>query len=126
MANMIKKNDSLYLDALAWMGYRYAMGMTDYVGEKGYSPMDLFLTFVTENGINFEEGLSRYESITVEVARDGQISYKAEMKPESEESKSSFWPNSSIDDYLGWDALASFFYPKCQRLVGSWTMAKRN
>ena len=232
MANKIKKNDGLYLDALAWMGYRYAMGMTDYVGRKGYSeleryrqfmdiefgteefralvgafcdflkrkkikdvvdlkeryleqnliwlsknyamgrhsyaashwqdivcygqdvlsedqqirnaidirreiathlkfgtpyfrmpyyleedysPMDLFLTFVTENGIDFEEGLSRYESITVEVSRDGKIIYKAEMKPESDESKSRFWPNSSIDDYLGWDALASFFYPKCHK-----------
>lgn len=35
MTNKIKKNDGLYLDALAWMGYRYAMGMTDYVGRKG-------------------------------------------------------------------------------------------
>ena len=232
MTKRIGRNDEFYRDALAWMGYRYAMGMTDYVGRKGYSeleryrefmdiefgseefralvsafcdflkrkkikdivdlkeryleqnliwlsknyamgrhsyaashwqdivcygqdvlsedqqirnaidirceiashlkfgtpyfrmpyyleedysPMDLFLTFVTEKGIDFEEGLSRYESITVEVARDGGVTYKAEMKQETDESKSRFWPQNSIDDYLGWDALASFFYPKCHK-----------
>ena len=29
MSNKIKKNDRLYQDALIWMGYRYAIGLTE-------------------------------------------------------------------------------------------------
>ena len=231
MGKRIGRNDGFYKEALAWMGYRYAMGMTDYVGEKGYSeleryrqfmdidfgseefralvgafcdflrrrkikdvidlkdryleqnliwlsknyamgrhsyaashwqdivrygcdvlsedqrrhcaidirrmlqshlqfmspmfripynleelysPMDLFMTFITENGIDSEEELARYKSISVEVTAEGKIEYQAVMQPE-DEVQHSFWAHSSIDDYLGWDALASFFYPPCHK-----------
>lgn len=233
MSKRIGKQDDFYKEALAWMGYRYAMGMTDYVGRKGYSeleryrqfmdiefgseefralvgafcdflgrkkirdvvalkeryleqdliwlsknyalgrhsyaashwqdivrygrdvlteeqrvhnaidirrqiashlqfgtpmfrmpyyleeqysPMDLFLTFVTERGIDSEEELVRYRSVTVEVTADGRIDYQAELRPESGEGSGRFWAHDSIDGYLGWDALASFFYPVCHKI----------
>ena len=232
MGKRIGRNDGFYKEALAWMGYRYAMGMTDYVGERGYSeleryrqfmdidfgseefralvgafcdflkrrkikdvidlkeryleqdliwlsknyamgrhsyaashwqdivrygcdvlteeqrrhnamdirrmtalhlqfgtpmfrmpynleeyysPMDLFLTFISEKGIDSEEELARYKSVSVEITTGGKIAYQAVMQPEGEESSSHFWAHGSIDDYLGWDALASFFYPPCHK-----------
>ncbi len=42
MSKRIGREDGFYKDALAWMGYRYAMGMTDYVGEKGYSGLGAY------------------------------------------------------------------------------------
>lgn len=231
MSKRIGREDGFYKDALAWMGYRYAMGMTDYVGEKGYSeleryrqfmdiefgteefralvgafcdflkrkkikdivdlkeryleqnliwlsknyamgrhsyaashwqdivrygtdvlsegqrlrnaidirreialhlqfgtpmfrmpynleevysPMDLFLTFVTEKCIDSEEELLRYGSVNVVVTEGGKIEYKAELVPEGESSHR-YLTHGYIDDYLGWDALASFFYLPCHK-----------
>lgn len=231
MSKRIGREDGFYKDALAWMGYRYAMGMTDYVGEKGYSeleryrqfmdiefgseefralvgafcdflkrkkikdvvdlkeryleqnliwlsknyamgrhsyaashwqdivrygtdvlsegqrlrnaidirreialhlqfgtpmfrmpynleevysPMDLFLTFVTEKCIDSEEELLRYRSVNVVVTEGGKIEYKAELVPDGESSHH-YLTHGYIDDYLGWDALASLFYPPCHK-----------
>ena len=231
MGKTIGKESGLYKEALAWMGYRYAMGMTDYVGRKGYSeleryrqfmdiefgteefralvgafceflgrkkirdvvdlkerylrqdliwlsknyamgrhsyaaehwqdivrygedvlteaqrvhnaidirreialhlefctpmfrmpynleevysPLDLFLTFVTEAGIESEEDLLCYRSVSVEVARDGSLSYETKLFAEGE---SGLYGSAFhyLDDYLGWDALASLFYPACHK-----------
>lgn len=83
--------------------------------EERYSPMDLFLTFISEKGIDSEEELGRYKSVSVEITTGGKIAFQAVMQPEGKEPNSHFWAHSSIDDYLGWDALASFFYPPCHK-----------
>ena len=46
MSKRIGREDGFYKDALAWMSYRYAMGMTDYVGEKGYSELERYRQFM--------------------------------------------------------------------------------
>ena len=46
MNKPITKKDNLYKEALAWMSYRYAMGMTDYVGRKGYSELERYRQFM--------------------------------------------------------------------------------
>ena len=46
MNKPITKSDGLYKEALAWMSYRYAMGMTDYVGRKGYSELERYRQFM--------------------------------------------------------------------------------
>lgn len=46
MGKRIGRNDGFYKEALAWMGYRYAMGMTDYVGERGYSELNRYRQFM--------------------------------------------------------------------------------
>lgn len=46
MGKRIGKQDEFYREALAWMGYRYAMGTTDYVGRKGYSELERYRQFM--------------------------------------------------------------------------------
>ena len=46
MNKPITKSDGLYKEALAWMSYRYAMGMTDYVGRKSYSELERYRQFM--------------------------------------------------------------------------------
>lgn len=233
MNKIVTKKESLFKEALVWMSYRYAMGMTDYVGRKGYSeleryrqfmdiefgsdefralvnafcdflkrkkitdvitlkenyleqdliwlsknyamgrhsyaashwqdivrysqdvltedqkkhnamdirreismhlqfqdfnfrmphyleeihsPLDLFLTFITENGIDTVKKLLQYKRIEVIINNDGHIEYATTLRDDSEKKDIHFWPMASIDDYLGWDALASFFYPPCHKV----------
>lgn len=87
-----------------------------YYLEEIHSPMDLFLTFITENGIDTVEKLLQYKRIEVFIRNDGQIDYATTLRDDSEKNDSYFWPMASIDDYLGWDALASFFYPPCHKV----------
>ena len=46
MNKQVTKKDNLYKEALAWMSYRYAMGMTDNVGRKGYSEFERYRQFM--------------------------------------------------------------------------------
>lgn len=46
MNKPITKSDGLYKESLAWMSYRYAMGMTDYVGRKSYSELERYRQFM--------------------------------------------------------------------------------
>lgn len=46
MNKPVTKKDGLYKEALAWMSYRYAMGMTDYVSRKGYSELERYRQFM--------------------------------------------------------------------------------
>ena len=46
MNKQVTKKDGLYKEALAWMSYRYAMGMTDYVSRKGYSELERYRQFM--------------------------------------------------------------------------------
>ena len=46
MNKPITKKDGLYKETLTWMSYRYAIGMTDYVGRKGYSELERYRQFM--------------------------------------------------------------------------------
>ena len=46
MNKPVTKKDGLYKESLAWMSYRYAMGMTDYVSRKGYSELERYRQFM--------------------------------------------------------------------------------
>ena len=80
--------------------------------EKSHSPLDLFLRFITENGLDTEDKIKEYSHIQVVVASDGSISYRTEKKPQE---RTWFNAYDSIDDYLGWDELASYFLPSCHK-----------
>lgn len=80
--------------------------------EETYSPLDLFFQFITENNIDSDEKYQEYSRIDVYLSSDGQISFATEKK---EHNKSYFSFMSDIDDYLGWDQLASFFFPPCHK-----------
>jgi len=84
--------------------------------EEIHSPMDLFLTFITENSIETVEKLLQYERIEVFVSNEGHIEYATTLRNDNEKKDTHFWPMMSIDDYLGWDALASFFYTPCHKV----------
>lgn len=84
--------------------------------EEIHSPMDLFLTFITEKRIDSVEKLLQYERIEVFINNDGHIEYATTLRDDSEKKDTYFWPMMSIDDYLGWDALASFFYAPCHKV----------
>ena len=45
MAKKIKKNDDLYQDALSWMAYRYAIGITEYPKRSGQSEAERYRMF---------------------------------------------------------------------------------
>lgn len=80
--------------------------------EETHSPLDLFLNFITDNGIDTKEKLLEFSRIDVLVGTDGGISYHTEKKKQEH---ASFSTMSSIDDYIGWDELASFFLPSCHK-----------
>jgi len=87
-----------------------------YYLEEIHSPMDLFLTFITENDIETVEKLLEYKRIEVVINNDGHIEYATSLRDGNEKKDTHFWPMASIDDYLGWDALASFFYTPCHKV----------
>ena len=41
MAKRIKKDDYLYKEALAWMSWRYAIGITEIAGRNGQSEAEM-------------------------------------------------------------------------------------
>jgi hypothetical protein len=45
MAKKIKKDDPMYKDALSWMAYRYAIGITECVGRSGQSEAERYKMF---------------------------------------------------------------------------------
>jgi len=80
--------------------------------EETHSPMNLFLQFVTENDIDTDDKLKEYSRIEVFKTTDGSISYDAK-KNEGENCPFCFMFD--IDDYIGWDELASYFLPSCHK-----------
>ncbi len=80
--------------------------------EKTHSPMDLFLQFITENNIDTQQKLKEFNKIDVFQAPDGSISYDAKI---GNNERSCFSFMFDIDDYLGWDELASYFLPSCHK-----------
>ena len=80
--------------------------------EETHSPLDLFLQFITDNNIDSDEKFQEYSRIDVYQSSDGHITYAAEKK---EHNKSYFCSMFDIDDYLGWDELASYFLPSCHK-----------
>lgn len=96
-------------DHLRWQSFFFDVPMGI---EETQSPLDLFLRFITENGLDTEDKIKEYSHIQVVVAPDGSISYRSEKKPQE-----NTWFNAydSIDDYLGWDELASYFLPFCHK-----------
>lgn len=84
--------------------------------EETHSPMDLFLTFITESDIDTVEKLLQYKRIEVVINNDSHIEYATSLRDDDDKKDTHFWPMMSIDDYLGWDALASFFYPPCHKV----------
>lgn len=80
--------------------------------EENNSPLDLFLQFITDNNIDSDEQYQEYSRIDVYLSSDGRISYASEKK---EHNKTYFSFLSDIDDYLGWDILASYFLPECHK-----------
>jgi hypothetical protein len=80
--------------------------------EKSHSPLDLFLRFITENGLDAEDKIKEYSHIKVVLAADGSISYRTKKEPQV---NAWFHACESIDDYLGWDELASYFLPSCHK-----------
>ena len=45
MAKRIRKSDDFYQEALIWMAYRYAIGITEYVGRSGKSEVERYRMF---------------------------------------------------------------------------------
>ena len=45
MGKRIRKSDDFYQEALIWMGYRYAIGITEYVGRSGQSEAERYRMF---------------------------------------------------------------------------------
>ena len=80
--------------------------------EETHSPMDLFLQFVTDNDIDSADKYKEYSRIKVLQNSDGSISYATE-KEEGKRSSLSFLFD--IDDYIGWDDMASYFLPSCHK-----------
>lgn len=78
------------------------MGMTDYVSRKGYSELERYRQFM-----DIEFGSYEFRAL---VNAFCAFLKRKKMK------NTHFWPMMSIDDYLGWDALASFFYTPCHKV----------
>lgn len=96
-------------DHLRWQSFFFDVPMGI---EETHSPLDLFLRFITENGLDTEDKIKEYSHIQVVAAPDGSIFYRTEKKPQE---RAWFNAYSSIDDYLGWDELASYFLPSCHK-----------
>lgn len=80
--------------------------------EETHSPLDLFLQFITNSNIDSNEKYQEYSRIDVYLSSDRQITYDTEKK---EHNKSYFNFLFDIDDYLGWDELASYYLPSCHK-----------
>ncbi len=95
-------------DHLRWSSFFFDLPMGI---EKRHSPLDLFLQFITENGIDTEEKILEFKHIQVQISPDGQVKYYTEKwgVDEKESRFFSFWDY--IDDFIGWDELATYFLP---------------
>ena len=99
-------------DRLRWSSFFFDLPMGI---EKTHSPLDLFLQFITENGIDTKEKILEFKHIKVSFTPDGQVNYHTEKYDSDEKEKRyfSFWE--CIDDFIGWDELASYFLPSCHK-----------
>ena len=99
-------------DHLRWSSFFFDLPMGI---EKTHSPLDLFLRFITENNIDTKEKILEFKHIKASISPSGQIKYFTEKWSADEKEKSyfSFWEN--IDDFIGWDELASYFLPSCHK-----------
>lgn len=96
-------------DHLRWQSFFFDLPMGI---EKTHSPLDLFLSFITDNNIDTVDKLKEFSQITVEIAPDGSISYRTKKEPQKH---TYFSALSCINDYIGWDELASYFLPECHK-----------
>lgn len=99
-------------DHLRWCSFFFDLPMGI---ERTYSPLDLFLQFITENDIDTEEKLLEFEHIQVAISSDGEVSYHTKKRDDTDKEKHYFSPMCYIDDYIGWDELASYFLPSCHK-----------
>ena len=53
MAKRVRKSDDFYRESLSWMAYRYAIGITEYVGRSGKSEAERYRMF---RDIEFDTG----------------------------------------------------------------------
>lgn len=99
-------------DRLRWSSIYFDLPMGI---EKTHSPLDLFLRFITENGIDTEDKILEFKHIQAHISPNGQIKYFTEKWSADEKEKHyfSFWDY--IDDFIGWDDLASYFLPSCHK-----------
>ena len=99
-------------DRLRWSSFFFDLPMGI---EKTHSPLDLFLQFITDNGIDTEEKVLEFKHIQACISPDGQVKYHTEKwgADEKERHYFSFWEY--IDDFIGWDELASYFLPLCHK-----------
>ena len=62
MEKRIRKSDDFYRESLSWMAYRYAIGITEYVGRSGKFLEDHATTGLPEDvSPEMKEELSEYE-----------------------------------------------------------------
>ena len=94
-------------DHLRWYSFYIPYNL-----EETHSPLDSFLTFITVNDIDTDDKLKEFKKIEVFQTPDGDISFATE-KGNNDHSCFNFMFD--IDDYLGWDELASFFLPSCHK-----------
>ena len=99
-------------DHLRWYSFFFDLPMGI---ERTHSPLDLFLRFITENEVDTEEKLLEYNHIQVTVSHEGEVSYHTEKKDKVDKEKDYFSAMWSVDDYIGWDELASYFLPSCHK-----------
>ena len=99
-------------DRLRWCSFFFDLPMGI---EKTHSPLDLFLKFITENCIDTEEKILEFKHIQVEHSPEGEITYHTEKWDANEKEKHYFSAMDYLDDYIGWDDLASYFLPSCHK-----------
>ena len=99
-------------DHFRWCSFFFDLPMGT---KRTHSPLDLFLRFITDNGIDTEEKLLEFEHIQVAISPEGEVTYHTKKRADNDKEKHYFSPMCYIDDYIGWDELASYFLPSCHR-----------
>ena len=99
-------------DHLRWSSFFFDLPMGI---EKTHSPLDLFLQFITGNGIDTEEKLLDFKHIQVSILDKGEVLFKTEKRGAEDKETHCFNPTTYLDDYIGWDDLASYFLPSCHK-----------
>ena len=61
MTKRIKRDDYLYREALSWMSYRYAIGITEFIGQNGQSDVERYKMF--RNRIRYRRFLRNSERL---------------------------------------------------------------
>ena len=133
MGKRIRKSDDFYQEALIWMGYRYAIGLTNFGREREGQLMESLKAF---QGVEYDtpefhalaEEIAKYlqrkkikdvvdlsnQWIEVKESRDGSISYETTLE-DDEKNGHAFSFSLTIDDLLAWDDLAKYFDPKMHK-----------